>query len=41
MTPNPNLKTYPLREIEHYKIYGRTDETQNPLPLFSMEAVLR
>lgn len=34
MTPNPNLKTYPLREIEHYKIYGRTDETQNPLPLF-------
>lgn len=34
MTPNPNLKTYNLPEIEHYKIYGRTDETQNPLPLF-------
>ncbi|MBD5475446.1 MAG: GDSL family lipase [Lachnospiraceae bacterium] len=34
MTPNPNLKTYTLQEIEHYKIYGRTDETQNPLPLF-------
>lgn len=34
MTPNPNLKTYNLQEIEHYKIYGRTDETQNPLPLF-------
>lgn len=34
MTPNPNLRTYNLQEIEHYKIYGRTDETQNPLPLF-------
>ena len=34
MIPNPNLKTYNLQEIEHYKIYGRTDETQNPLPLF-------
>lgn len=34
MTPNPNLKTYNLQEIGHYKIYGRTDETQNPLPLF-------
>lgn len=34
MTLNKNLKTYRLSEIEHYKIYGRTDETQEPLPLF-------
>lgn len=34
MIPNKDLKTYSLREIEHYKIYGRTDETQDPLPLF-------
>lgn len=34
MTPNENLKTYSLKEIENYKIHGRTDETQNPLPLF-------
>ena len=34
MTPNKNLKIYSLSEIEHYQIYGRTDETQNPLPLF-------
>lgn len=34
MTPNENLKTYSLKETEHYKIHGRTDETQDPLPLF-------
>lgn len=34
MTPNEQLKSYSLREIEYYKIYGRTDETQDPLPLF-------
>lgn len=34
MTPNENLKTYSLKEAVHYKIYGRTDETQDPLPLF-------
>lgn len=34
MTPNPNLKTYTLQEAGNYRIYGRTDETQNPLPLF-------
>lgn len=31
---NDNLKTYSLKETEHYKIHGRTDETQDPLPLF-------
>lgn len=34
MTPNKNLKTYSLKEISHYLIYGRTDRTQYPLPLF-------
>ena len=34
MTPNDNLKTYSLKDMEYYKIYGRTDETQYPLPLF-------
>ena len=34
MTPNENLKTYSLKETAHYKIYGRTDESQYPLPLF-------
>ena len=34
MIPNENLKTYSLKEMEHYKIYGRTDETQDLLPLF-------
>lgn len=34
MTPNENLKIYSLKEAAHYKIYGRTDETQYPLPLF-------
>ncbi|MBR5800010.1 MAG: GDSL family lipase [Lachnospiraceae bacterium] len=28
------LKNYPLPELEYYKIYGRTDESQYPLPLF-------
>lgn len=31
---NGKLKTYSLKKIEHYKIHGRTDETQDPLPLF-------
>ena len=34
MKPNSNLKTYSLKDMEYYKIYGRTDETQYPLPLF-------
>lgn len=34
MTRNDNLKAYTLKETEHYKIHGRTDETQYPLPLF-------
>lgn len=34
MTPNTNLKSYSLKELEHYKIHGRTDRTQYPLPLF-------
>ena len=34
MTKNEKLKTYSLKEIPYYHIYGRTDETQNPLPLF-------
>lgn len=39
MTVNQNLKTYSLKDIENFKIHGRTDETQDPLPLFSTEAV--
>lgn len=34
MTRSENLKTYSIKEIPHYHIYGRTDETQNLLPLF-------
>ena len=34
MTPNDNMKIYPLKEVKYYKIHGRTDETQDPLPLF-------
>lgn len=34
MHPNPNLKTYSLKEIPFYKVHGRTDESQYPLPLF-------
>lgn len=34
MTRNDNLKQYTLKETPHYKIYGRTDETQETLPLF-------
>lgn len=34
MTPNQNLKQYALKEAAHYKIHGRTDETQESLPLF-------
>ena len=34
MTKNEKLKIYSLKEIPYYHIYGRTDETQDPLPLF-------
>ncbi len=34
MTPNENLKQYTLKETGHYKVHGRTDETQPALPLF-------
>ena len=34
MNTNPNLKTYALDEISHYKVHGRTDTTHFPLPLF-------
>lgn len=34
MTPNKALKQYTLKQTEHYKIHGRTDETQELLPLF-------
>ena len=34
MTLNKNLKTYNLKEAAQYKIHGRTDETQYPMPLF-------
>lgn len=30
----PTLTTYSLDEVSHYKLYGRTDETMRPLPLF-------
>lgn len=33
MTKNKNLKYFPLNEAT-YKVHGRTDETQLPLPLF-------
>lgn len=34
MQQNTNLKTYSLKETLHYKVHGRTDDTQYPLPLF-------
>ncbi len=34
MNPDENLKYYGLKETAYYKIHGRTDETQDPLPLF-------
>lgn len=34
MTKNENLKTYSIKEIPHFHIYGRTDETNDFLPLF-------
>ncbi|MBQ9135711.1 MAG: GDSL family lipase, partial [Lachnospiraceae bacterium] len=34
MNPNTNLKTYSLKEVPYYKLHGRTDTTQYPLPLF-------
>ena len=34
MNPNPNLQTYSLKDVPYYKLHGRTDTTQYPLPLF-------
>lgn len=34
MKQNPNLKNYSLKEIPFYKVHGRTDSDQFPLPLF-------
>ena len=34
MTPNEDVKAYSLKETAWYRIHGRTDETQDPLPLF-------
>ncbi|MCM1416921.1 MAG: GDSL family lipase, partial [bacterium] len=34
VTPEGGLRAYGLRDIKNYKIHGRTDETQDPLPLF-------
>ena len=34
MQKNTNLKAYSLKEMEHYKIHGRTDASLYPLPLF-------
>ena len=34
MTECENLKAYSFKEIPYYHIYGRTDETQDFLPLF-------
>lgn len=34
MKKNENLKTYSLKETAYYKIHGRTNEEQFPLPLF-------
>lgn len=34
MNANTKLKEYSLKDMEYYKIHGRTDESQYPLPLF-------
>lgn len=34
MTQNTKLKSYSLREIEYYKVHGRTRDRLCPLPLF-------
>lgn len=34
MNKNDRLRSYTLKELTSYKIHGRTDETQDPLPLF-------
>ena len=34
MVRNENLKEYGLKQVEYCKIHGRTDEGQEPLPLF-------
>ncbi len=34
MIPNENVKTFPLKEVPHYKVHGRTDRSQELLPLF-------
>lgn len=31
---NQNLKTYPINELPHYKVHGRTVPGASPLPLF-------
>ena len=40
MAKNENLKSFPIADVPNYKIHGRWDKTQNPIPLFSMEAPL-
>ena len=34
MNQNDKLRFYRLKELAAYKIHGRTDESQDPLPLF-------
>lgn len=34
LSKNTDLKTYSIKEVPYYHIYGRTDETQDILPLF-------
>lgn len=34
MTPNTNLKTFDLKDLQYYKIYGRQKSGQYPVPLF-------
>lgn len=34
MAKNENLKSFPIADVLNYKIHGRWDKTQNPIPLF-------
>ena len=34
MQKNTNLKSYSLKEVEYYKVHGRTEDDMYPLPLF-------
>ena len=34
LSKNTDLKTYSIKEVPYYHIYGRTDESQDILPLF-------